>query len=321
MLRARTFSEWRSYWTMRVGEWGGMHLPPAIGLRGAEIYRRLTAGPASTSWKVVAANLSRVLGRPADSELVQSATHECLVLYGRYWYDTFALRSMPWQEVNRRFSMTGREHIDSALERGRGVILALPHMGNWDAAGHWIALQGYRMTAVAEVLRPPELSELFVRHRRALGMGIVPLTGGSEVGEKLVRLLAQNEIITLVSDRSLSGRGVEVEMFGAVRKLPAGPALLALATGAALSVSSVFTTDDGWYCQIEAPLEIERTGKMRDDVAAATRLMAQGFERHIAAAPTDWHMLQPAWNDAGSLDAPRAASAVGAVAVPPPHEP
>jgi lauroyl/myristoyl acyltransferase len=176
-------------------------------------------------------------------------------------------------------------------------------MGNWDAAGHWLALKGYRMAAVAEELRPRSVFELFLRHRRALGMGIVPLTDGRRVGEKLVRLLADNTILTLVADRDLTGRGVEVEMFGAKRRLPAGPARLSLGTGSPLSVCAVFTTKEGWSCRIGPPVQIERTGDTRQDVVAMTLVMAAGFERYIAGAPTDWHMFQPAWDDDGATPA------------------
>lgn len=280
---------------LRAAELAGMRLPRRAGLWAADKYQRFLFNRSRVERDAVAANLSRVLGHHPGSDLVQSATRECYSLYGRYWYDTFALRTMPWDEVNSRFSMEGREHIDRALEAGRGIVLALPHMGNWDAAGHWLCLQGYRMTAVAEQLKPREVSDLFLRHRRALGMGIVPLSDGPEVGERLIRLLSENRIVTLVADRSISGRGVEVEMFGAARKIPAGPAMLSLKTGAALSVAAVFTTEEGWHCRIEAPLAMERTGRVRTDVATMTRAIAAGFERSIASAPADWHMLQPAW--------------------------
>jgi phosphatidylinositol dimannoside acyltransferase len=150
---------------------------------------------------------------------------------------------------------------------------------------------------VAEELKPPEVFDLFLRHRRALGMRIVPLSEGKRLGEILVGLLADNYALTLVADRDLTGRGVDVEMFGARRKLPAGPARLALATGAPLCPSAVFTTHQGWRCRILAPLKIEPTGNMREDVTALTRLLSAAFERSISEAPTDWHMFQPAWDD------------------------
>lgn len=285
------------YLLMRTGEWAGMRLPRSVGLLAADLYPRLMSGRPRRAWEAASANLSRVLGHPPDSGLVQAATRESMALYGRYWYETFALRTMAWQELNDRFRIEGREHIDSALQAGRGIVLALPHMGNWDAAGHWLSVQGYRMTSVAEALDPPELTELFLRHRRALGMGIVSLTRGREVGEKLARVLRDNQVVALVADRSVSGRGVPVQMFGATRHLPAGPGLLSLATNAPLCPAAVFTTEDGWLCRIEPPISIERTGQTRQDVAAVARAIAASFERFISMAPTDWHVVLPAWEE------------------------
>jgi phosphatidylinositol dimannoside acyltransferase len=284
-----------SYLVMRTVEWFGMRLPRPLGLALGEAALRVQMRRRPSQRRTVAENLARVLGHPPDSPLVDRAVEECYRLYGRYWYETFALRTMPPEEVNWRFTIEGTEHIDRALQTGRGYVLALPHMGNWDAAGHMLCINGYRMTAVAEELKPRSVYELFLRHRRALGMGIVPLSNSSRAGQALLRLLRENEIITLVADRDLTGRGVEVEMFGAPRVLPAGPAYLSLTTGAPLSASAVYTTEKGWYCRIEPPLEIERTGDTRTDVAALTRLLAERFERFIASAPTDWHMFQPFW--------------------------
>jgi lauroyl/myristoyl acyltransferase len=289
-----------SYGLLRAVEWMGMHLPRPAGLYAADRYFRLYFDLSSHQRRTVAGNLSRVLGLPADSAMVQSATRECFRLYGRYWYETFALRAMQLDEVDKRFSIDGLEHIDQAVAGGRGMVIALPHMGNWDAAGHWLCTRGYRITAVAEVLKPRPAYELFFRHRRALGINIVPLSDGRRTGDILVRLLSQNHVITLVADRDLTRRGVEVEMFGARRLLPAGPAYMALATKTPLCVAAVFTTAEGWHCRINPPVQIERTGAMRGDVTALTHRIAAQFERFIASAPADWHMFQPAWDDAAA---------------------
>jgi len=284
-----------AYWILRSAQWIGMHLPRAAGLAAADATARVWFDRAHGQRQTVAANLARVLGHRVDSLLVQMATRECFRLYGRYWYETFALRSMPVQEVNRRFTVEGLENIDRSVEAGRGVIIGLPHMGNWDAAGHWLALHRYRLTAVAEELKPLSVFDLFYRHRRALGINIVPLSEGQKAGEKLILLLGENHVVTLVADRDLTNRGVEVEMFGAPRLLPAGPAYLSLLTGTPLLAAAVYTTEQGWHCRITEPLQAERTGEMRPDVAALTRALAAQFERFIASAPTDWHMFQPAW--------------------------
>ena len=243
----------------------------------------------------VAANYSPVLGLPPEDPVVQAAVREGFSLYARYWYETFAVRTWDRERMNRTFLCEGLENIDKALAAGRGCIVALPHMGNWDAAGKFIAVNGYRIVAAAEELRPRRMYELFLQHRRDLGLEIVPLTEDRAAGLQLAQMLADNWVVALVADRDLGGRGVDCEMFGRTRKLPAGPALLSLSTGAPLLSCPTFTADEGWRCFIGEPLEIDRSGEMRPDVTALTRALAAEFERAIAAKPTDWHMFQPAW--------------------------
>ena len=242
----------------------------------------------------VAANQAQILGRPIEDPLVRASTREAFVRYSRYWFDTFHVVRIPFDELLDRFECVGIGHMQEALAAGTGVIMALPHIGNWDVASRWLDAQEIDPVAVAERLEPPELFDLFVRHREALGMRVIGLSDEG-VGHKLREAIASNHLIALVADRDLTGRGVEVEMFGRRRKLPAGPALLSLATGAPLVIAPVYQTEDAWKCVMYPPITIEPSGNRRDDVVALTRAMAAGFERAIAAAPSDWHVFQPAW--------------------------
>lgn len=284
-----------AYHGYRSLEWLAMTLPERVG-------RRLFAGLGHVAFRslpgvrrTVIANQARALGiEPSDPRAWLSA-REAFELYARYWFDTFRVRVLGREEVNARTRVIGLEHIDHALEAGKGCLAVLPHMGNWDVAGHFLAVNGYPLASVAEELRPRRLFELFLRHREELGMRIVPLTKDGHVGQQLKQLLADNWVVALVADRDLTGRGVEVEMFGARRQVPVGPALLSLSTGAPLLVCPVTTLEDGWEIRIGAPLEIRSTGDMRADVAALSRSMSEAFERAIASRPADWHMFQPGW--------------------------
>jgi len=298
-----TRRETLGYWGYRSAEWLAMSLPERTGRRVFETLGRIAHRRLHGVRATVAANQARVLGAEPSDARVDHATREAFELYARFWFDAFRIRTMPEEEFNERIVVIGVENIDRALEAGKGCVCALPHMGNWDAAGHWFGANGYRIAAVAEELRPPRLYELFLRHREELGMRIVGLTKEGHVGQQLKQLLSENWMVALVADRDLTGRGTEVEMFGATRRVPAGPALLSLSSGAPLVVCPVYTRDDGWEVRIEEPLEIERTGVIREDVAALSRLMAERFERAIAAKPTDWHMFQPAWDGSASAAA------------------
>ncbi|MEX0992038.1 MAG: phosphatidylinositol mannoside acyltransferase [Actinomycetota bacterium] len=256
---------------------------------------RLAHATLRGSRRIVAENLSHVLGLPPDSEQVRAAVAEAFQLYGRYWVDAFRAVDEPVDWFMRRFRLEGKEHLDRALAAGNGLVGAVPHIGNWDTTGRGLFELGYKIVAVAEALEPPRLLDLFIEHRARLGMKVIPLVKGSGVGRQLADHLKDNYIVCLVADRDLSGSGIEVEMFGATRRMPPGPAMLALRTGAPLLICPLYTTEDGWVMQVNPPLEIERTGDDRADVIAATKEVAKGFERAIAAKPTDWHMFQPAW--------------------------
>jgi phosphatidylinositol dimannoside acyltransferase len=272
---------------------------------------------AARARRTVQRNLSRVLGRDHDDPLVRATAQEAFLSYARYWFDTFRVRSMPDGEFDRRFRIEGRENLENAVAGGRGGVLALPHLGNWDAAGKWVAMQGFKLTAVAEVLRPERLFRLFLEHRQDLGMGVVPLFDDRSVGQDLVRLIGENHLIALVCDRDLKGRGIRVEMFGEERRMPSGPALLSLATGSPLLPCAVYDEGDGWMIRVGPPLTIERTDDLRADVATLTQELARRFEESISAAPTQWHMFQPAWEDGAMASA---ASAAGVAAPSPPAQ-
>jgi KDO2-lipid IV(A) lauroyltransferase len=293
--RPEAFRERLAYLGFATMERLALGLPERLGLALFERAGLLAWGLLGRPRRIVERNLSRVLGEPSGSSVLQAATKEVFRSYARFWFESFHVRVLSDGDVIRRFRMEGREHIDRAVEEGRGAVLALPHLGTWDVAGHWLHLQGYRLVAVAERLRPRALYDLFYRHRVALGMQIVPLAGRRALGEELARRLAANELLTLVADRALRGRGVEVEMFGARRPLPPGPAALSLSTGSPLLPAALYERDGGWLCIINPPLSIEPTGDRRTDVATLTRALGAEFERAIAAAPTQWHMLQPAW--------------------------
>lgn len=312
-----TLQERLAYVAWATVERLGMALPESIGRPLFEEGSALAFHVARKARRVVAGNLSRVLGREAASPVVQAATKEAFRSYGRYWYDTFHARVIPPEELARRQVFVGREHLERAFDQGAGVVLALPHLGNWDTAGAWVPLQGWRITAVAELLRPERLYDLFVNHRRALGLGVLGLSDDRKVAEECIRLLSENELIALVADRDLQGNGVVVEMFGEERRMPAGPALLSLATGCPLMSAACYDTPEGWVTYISAPIEIERTDSLRDDVTTVTRILAAHFERSIAAAPTQWHMFQPAWDEPaveGASGPASAAAAAGAAA-------
>lgn len=237
-------------------------------------------------------NLARVLGVvPADvpSTLMRAS----LASYARYWREAFRLPTMDHAELARQLhdSVRGQEHLDAAIRAGRGAVLALPHSGNWDMAGVWLAQTHGGFTTVAERLKPESLYRRFVDFREGLGFEVLPTSGGSRPPfEVLGERLAANGLVCLMADRDLTRSGVPVEFFGETTRMPAGPAKLAVATGAALLPAHCWFDGAGWGIRIHPPL-----GRSGGDVDVITQALADTFAEGIAAYPADWHMMQPQW--------------------------
>ena len=299
MIGRRPDEPWQetvAFHLYRSTAWLARSLPEALGRRMFRLASLLAFQLAPRARSVVARNQAQVLGRAPGDPLVRMATRDAFASYARYWFDSFRFAVMTPGSVAARFESVDAHHLWRALDAGRGAIVALPHIGNWDAAGPWLRSEGRPIVAVAEQLRPERLYDLFVANRASFGVEVLGL-GDPGIGRALAAKLAAGNIVALVADRDLTGRGVEVTMFGRTRRVPAGPALLSLTTGAPLLVTPVFQTERGWRCVMTPPLTIEASGDRRADVRALTQRMAEEFERSIAAAPTDWHMFQPAWED------------------------
>ena len=213
----------------------------------------------------------------------------------RYWVDGARLPYESEAGVRQRFELQeGREHLQAAMDAGRGIVMALPHVGSWEWGGYWLALEGMPMTAVVERVEPEQLFEWFLEQRASMGLTAVAL--GEGVSAVLVRALKENRVAGLVSDRDLLRNGVEVDFFGERTTLPGGAATMALRTGAPLIPVVVYSgPGNGHVGVVHAPLDTTRRGSLRQDVLRVTRELAKTFEQDILCRPEQWHLYQPNW--------------------------
>ncbi|MDX6740317.1 phosphatidylinositol mannoside acyltransferase [Actinocorallia sp. A-T 12471] len=240
-------------------------------------------------------NIGRVLGRPADSPAVREVSREAVRSYMRYWMESFRLPVMPRERIRAGMNVTGDQAIYDAIGKGRGVVVALPHMGNYDHAGAWLGTQGYPITTVAERLKPESLYNRFTAYRESLGFEILPLTGGASSFGIMARRLREPKVICLVADRDLSETGVDVEFFGRTARMPGGPAALAIQTGAALLPVTLWFEGDGWGARVHEEVPQPSEGTRKEKTRAMTQALADAFAEGIAAHPADWHMMQKIW--------------------------
>jgi phosphatidylinositol dimannoside acyltransferase len=264
---------------------------------------RLFQGIADRVWRKrgkgvlrLEANLARVVPG-ATPERLAELSRAGMRSYMRYWMESFRLPTWSQERVRASFDPKDVHRVDEGMAAGKGVILALPHLANWDLAGAWIAERGYPFTTVAERLKPEKLFDRFVAYRESLGMEVLAHTGGGQSSfGTMARRLRAGRLVCLVADRDLSRSGVEVSFFGSPAPMPAGPALLALQTGALLlPVTLHYDESPVLQGRVHPPVEVPATGTRAEKVAAMTQAMADAFAWGIAEHPEDWHMLQRLW--------------------------
>lgn len=286
MIGSDTLSDWSYATGWRLVR--AMPEPLARGIAGAGArYAALGGGPAQ-----LRKNLARVIGTTPE-QVPESLIRDSLASYARYWREAFRLPSMDHVALAQRLDevFIGAEHFAAAHAAGRGAVMALPHSGNWDMAGVWLAQQYGTFTTVAERLKPESLYDRFIAYRESLGFEVLPLTGGERPPlEVLAERLRANRFVCLMADRDLTRAGVPVDFFGEPTRLPAGPAKLALQTGAPLHPAHVYY--DGEDCVVRIDDAIDTSS---GDIGVITQALADRFAVNIAAHPQDWHMLQPLW--------------------------
>ena len=234
-------------------------------------------------------NLCRIVGpENVTRDLVRASVRS----YARYWRETFWLPQIaddPSLTQQLTFSVEGEQFLQESLASGRGVVLTLPHSGNWDLAGLYVAQRYGRFTTVVERLKPEALHEAFVNYRETLGFRVLPLTGGYPTFRQLKETVEDGGIVCLMGDRDLKQTGVACEMFGEATSLPTGSVQLALKTGAALHVAHCwYPRDGGWGFSVSEEVEVT-------DLGSTIQRVADLFGANLAAHPEDWHMLQPTW--------------------------
>jgi lauroyl/myristoyl acyltransferase len=239
-------------------------------------------------------NLTRVMPDYNPSQM-DSLMQAAMRSYMRYWCDTFRFPDWSNDRVMNTVTVHNEELLLDAIAGGTGVIVALPHSGNWDHAGAYFCSKGVKLATVAERLKPELLFRKFVAYREAMGMEVLPLDSRSI--STLARRLREGGLVALVADRDLSKTGVPVNFFGHVARMPAGPALLAINTGAPLVTAYVSYTVTGIRIEFQK-IEVSESGSTPERIAQTMQLCADSFAKGIAADPQDWHMLQRIWIDA-----------------------
>lgn len=270
-----------------------------LGLLPGSVVRTLGSG-FGTLWAVfdrkrrgmAARHMKRVLGEDAPFD---EAAVDVMKAYGRYYAEALWAREHRVDEMLAVTRVEGMEHLLAARDAGTGMIFALPHMGNWEAAAPIAVSVGVPVVAVAEVLANRRITDWFTAMRAGFGIEVVLATGRIEVMRRLEEAIRDSKAVALLCDRDLKMRGIEVEFFGERTTLPPGPATLAVRTGAPLHPVGCYFDDGGYRIVVKPPLSVPGEGTRPERVAAMTQALAVELEKIITEEARQWHLVVPNW--------------------------
>lgn len=230
---------------------------------------------------------------PLDLELLVMRGLES---YMRYWCDTFRIHKWSPERIEATVTTTNEHLLRDPMVQGRGVVIALPHSGNWDHAGAYFCQQGIPLVTVAEVLKPERLFEKFLEYRTSMGFEVLALD--SRAFATLNKRAREKRLIALVADRDLSESGIPVSFFNRPTRMPAGPALLSIKAGLPLVVAHISYHQDGIHIHF-TEITPWQSGSEEERISKTVGAIGAVFEEGISAHPEDWHMLQKIWIEEG----------------------
>lgn len=278
------------YYAYRSGAMIAQALPSPLARASAQAAAVVIGRFSRHRRRMITRHLSRIHGSIPPRFQVDRA----FASYGRYWLELFRLPAYSSPHIlESAMCYEGVGHIETAYRQGRGVILAMPHLGAWDWGGAWLSASGFPLTVVAEALEPPELFECIAAWRRQAGMTVIPLDRMAASG--VTHALKEGRLVGLLCDRDLTGDGVEVEFFGERTRLPAGPATLAVRTGAPLLPCCVIFEGDHHRGIVLPAVDTDRRGPIREDVRRITQDLADALASLMIRVPEQWHVFQPNW--------------------------
>ena len=265
----------------------GRRLPEVVVYAIADVAARLLHRVSRGARERVTRNLARVVASDDLPAMVRNAFRS----YARYWVEAFRAADIAPDEIDRRTTTEGFEHLDAALEGGSGVVVLLAHHGSWDTAARWAETHRYHLAVVAEVVRPRGLFRKFVALREAIGLEVVPLQRGTTMTSRLAEVAKANHLVGLLTDRDLTGRAPVVSFFGEDARIPVGPVIVSQRTGAPIvPITMLQRPGRRWHLHVFPPIGI---GGL--DTAAASQRVASALEDIIREAPEQWHAFQPVW--------------------------
>lgn len=239
-------------------------------------------------------NLEHVLGENSDQRIIKIYTFRIFRNFAKYLADFFKTPVLSEKYILKNIDVRGREKLDAALERGKGVILLSPHLGNWELGAAAIAAMGYPVNAIVLPHKDKRINDFFVKQRALNGIRSIPVGMGIK---ECFRNLRRNETLAIAGDKDYTNGGITTKFFGKEAVMPKGPAAIALKTDSPIVPVVLIRREDNSFSLIfEDPIIYSTKGDKDTDIKELMSLYLPSFEKYIRMYPGQWYAFKRIWS-------------------------
>jgi len=197
------------------------------------------------------------------------------------------------ENLDRHFKITGRENLDNALSRGKGVIMLTSHLGNWEYMGAYFALKGYKGSVIARRIYYKPY-DMFLRKLRS-SAGVLSIDRNSSV-RRMIKILKGNGILGILPDQDTNKvSGIFIKFLGFSAYTPTGPVALAKSTEAAIVPSFIVRKNGYHHIYVEEPIRIVDTGNKAETLRINTEQWSGVVEKYVCKYPEQWVWMHRRW--------------------------
>jgi KDO2-lipid IV(A) lauroyltransferase len=290
------------YWVWRIGMFFVGIVPRQLSLAVAGFMGNGAYYLMPLRRRVAQDNFAHVLSKPSSDPQVRWTARQAFNNFARHVRDVMLYPSMSVRDLEERVTLHHAEYVEQALAYGKGAIIVSAHFGNMDLPGALLAHKYAPLTLVGETLRPPQLMDLLTRIRQAKKVFLYPYESAPR---KIIQALKRNEMTAFLLDFGITHHfditTVPVHFFATETNFPAGPAQLALLTGAPIVVGHACVLPDGYIKgELTLPIIVQHTGNRQQDIQTTMQEIARRMEVFIRAHPEQWYIFRPMWKESAN---------------------
>ncbi|MBW2038976.1 MAG: hypothetical protein JRI46_05170 [Deltaproteobacteria bacterium] len=246
--------------------------------------------------KIALANLRLVFGKRKDEQEIQAIYQGCLTNTVISFLELLKFCFLPAEVVKKRIEIVGKENLDEALKKGKGIVAISVHLGNFPLICFKLALEGYPFAVIAKNPKNRYLTGLFNHCRDKVGIGFIDGGKRRTAAQGSLQQLRQGGVLLVQLDQNPPYKEIMVDFFGYPVPSFKGPVVLAMRTGASI-LPTFILADRDWRHKmiIERPFPLEITGDKEQDVARNLALLMKLTEGYIERFPEQWWWWHRRW--------------------------